>query len=125
MIGAQSERTNALALSLAANRRVEITILPTLADGLSGQADDDAFALARFAVDEMRLVTEEEVAQAIAWLARAHDLRVEGAGAVAPAVVRAGLAGSVGPIAVVVSGGNIDRARWDAITRSEAAPMSS
>jgi threonine dehydratase len=113
IVGVQSDQTNAMAASLAAGRRMEVDVPPTLADGLAGQIDDEGFAIGQFAIDEMALVSEEEIGLAIAWLAREHDARVEGSGAVAVAALLAGRVGdSGGPIAVVVSGGNIDERRW-------------
>jgi threonine dehydratase len=116
VIGVQSVKTNAMAASLAAGHRVDVTVTPTLADGLAGQVDDEGFAIGRASLDEIATVTEQEIAEAIAWLSHEHDMRVEGSGAVGVALllrdqVRSGEA----PIAVVVTGGNIDDSRWRAI----------
>jgi threonine dehydratase len=120
IVGAQSELTNAMAASLDAGRRVEIDVPPTLADGLAGQIDDEGLAIGKFAIDEMRTVTERQIAAAIAWLAREHDLRAEGAGAVAAAaLLTARSGGFAGPIAVVISGGNINEERWSSIVSAE------
>jgi len=113
IVGVQSERTDAMARSLAAGRRVDVEVPPTLADGLAGQIDDEGFAIGRIAIDEMLTVTEAQIAEAIGWLAEAHDARVEGSGAVTVAALRAGALGSArGPVVAIVSGGNIDDARW-------------
>ena len=65
----------------------------------------------------MRTVTEGQVAEAIAWMQREHGARVEGSGACAVAAVLSSERGALaGPIAIVVSGGNIDDARWRSIT---------
>jgi threonine dehydratase len=113
IVGVQSERTNAMAASLAAGRRVEVPVSPTLADGLAGQIDDEGYQIGRFALDEMVTVSEGEIAEAIAWLAREHDARVEGSGAVGlAALLHDRMPELHGPAAVVVSGGNIDEARW-------------
>lgn len=117
IVGAQSDRTNAMALSLAAGRRVDVDVVHTLADGLAGQIDDEGFATGRYALDEMRVVTEEQVARAIVWLAREHDARVEGSGAVGVAAALDAVALD-GPVAIIVSGGNIDEARWRALVSS-------
>jgi threonine dehydratase len=117
IVGVQSEATNAMAASLAAGRRVEVPVPPTLADGLAGQIDDEGLAIGRVAIDTMITVREAEIAEAMRWLAREHDLRVEGSGAVATAALLHGLVSDLaGPVAVVVSGGNVDDARWRAIT---------
>lgn len=122
IVGAQSDLTNAMAASLDAGYRVEIDVPPTLADGLAGQIDDEGLAIGKFAIDEMRVVSEAQIAEAIAWLARAHDLRVEGSGAVAVASLLSARAGGLaGPIAVVISGGNIDEERWGSIVSADRA----
>jgi threonine dehydratase len=116
VVGVQSVKTNAMAASLAAGHRVDVAVAPTLAEGLAGQVDDEGFAIGREALDEIATVTEQEIAEAIAWLSHAHDMRVEGSGAVGVALLlreRARAAGA--PIAVVVTGGNIDDTRWRAI----------
>lgn len=119
IVGVQSEATNAMAASLAAGRRVDVPVLPTLADGLAGQVDDEGFAIGRVAIDMMITVRESEIAGAMRWLAREHDLRAEGSGACATAALLHGLVPDLdGPVAVVVSGGNVDDTRWRAITES-------
>lgn len=116
VIGAQSERTNAMAVALAAGHRVEIPVLPTLADGLAGQIDDEAVRIGQSCCDAMAVVSEDAVADAIVWLWRHEGLRVEGAGAVAVAAVRAGMISApVFPLVATVSGGNIDAARHAAL----------
>jgi threonine dehydratase len=113
IVGVQGDRTNALALSMKAGRIVEIDVPPTLADGLSGQTDATGMAIAKFALDEIRVVSESEIGDAIALLAREHDMKVEGSGAVSVAAILSGrLAAPAGPVALVISGGNIDDARW-------------
>ncbi|MEO8334558.1 MAG: threonine/serine dehydratase [bacterium] len=113
IVGTQSENTNAMAASLAAGYRVDVAVLSTLADGLAGQIDDEGFAIGQLAIDEIRVVTEAEVAGAIAWLAKEHRARVEGSGACGVAAVLGGEAGELeGPVVIIVSGGNIDESRW-------------
>lgn len=110
--GAQSVNTAAMAKSLDARRVVEIESIPTLADGLAGQIDADAYDLGAHGLDRIVTVSEEEISSAIAWLARAHDQKVEGAGACGVAAILSGKLRPETPCAVVVSGGNIDEARW-------------
>ncbi|HEX6598347.1 MAG TPA: threonine/serine dehydratase [Gemmatimonadaceae bacterium] len=117
IIGVQSEATNAMAASLAAGARVEVEVVPTLADGLAGQVDEEGFAIGRIAIDTMITVRESEIAGAMRWLAQEHDLHAEGSGAVATAALLHGHVTEVaGPAVVVISGGNVDDARWRAIT---------
>jgi threonine dehydratase len=110
-----------MAASLAAGHRVDVPVLPTLADGLAGQVDDIGYALGHFALDEMATVSEEEIAAAIAWLAHEHHATVEGSGAVGVAALRRDRSRALqGPVVVVISGGNIDEARWRAIVGAPA-----
>jgi threonine dehydratase len=110
--GAQSVNTAAMARSVAEGRVVEIPVAPTLADGLAGQIDDEALDIGLNGLDEIVTLTEEEIAATIAWLARAHDVTAEGAGAVGVgAVWLRKLMKLSTPAAVVVSGRNIDANR--------------
>lgn len=109
VLGAQSEAADAMSRSLAADRVVEIPYVPTLADGLAGQIGEAGLALGRAALDATAVVTERDIADAIAWLADVEQLVVEGSGAVGVAAVLAGGFGPLeGPVVVVVSGANID-----------------
>jgi len=92
-------------------------VIPTLADGLAGQVDDVGLAIGRVSIDAMVTVREAEIAEAMRWLAHEHDLRAEGSGAVATAALLHGLVPDLaGPVVAIVSGGNVDDARWRAIT---------
>jgi len=116
IVGAQSDQTAAMAHSLEAGRIVPIPVAPTLADGLAGAIEETGFETGRRVLDEMITVTEDEIAGAIAWLWREERLVVEGSGAVGVAALRSGYRPPVeGDIAVVLTGGNIDRDRWDDI----------
>jgi len=116
IVGAQSVNTSAMARSLAASSLVSIPSLPTLADGLAGDIDDLAYDIGRHTLDDIVTVAESSIANAIALLARDESLAVEGAGAVGIAALLEGYAPKwPGPVAIVVSGGNIDRDRLDAI----------
>ena len=122
IIGAQSVNTAAMARSLEAARVVDIPSVPTLADGLAGQIDAEALDIGQHGLDEMIVLSEPEIGEAIAWLARFEDAVVEGSGAVG---VGALLHGKVTrlrlPAVVVVSGGNIDPGIHERVLR-EARP---
>jgi threonine dehydratase len=121
--GAQTAHTDAMARSLAADGVVAIENHPTIADGLAGQIDDYALDIGRHALDEITALPEDAVAAAIAWLAREEHVVAEGAGAVGVAAILAGqLASLPAPLAIIVSGGNIDPARHERLMR-EHAPM--
>jgi len=120
IVGAQSDQTAAMKRSLEAGEIVPIPVVPTLADGLAGGIEETGFDTGRRVLDEMLTVTEDEIAGAIAWLWREEGLVVEGAGAVGVAALLSGSRPPVdGDTAVVLSGGNIDRERWeDIVTRN-------
>lgn len=116
VVGAQSEETSAMTQSVRAGRVVHAPVTPTLADGLAGQIDDDALHIGQQCADDLVLVTEEELGETIAWLARTDGLIVEGAGAVTVAALRHGKVDALeGPVVAIVSGRNIDEARHAAL----------
>jgi threonine dehydratase len=79
----------------------EVEVRPTLADGLAGNIEPASVTIDLCArlVDEIVTVTEEEIADAMRFLAREHGLVAEGSGAAAVAAIRAGRA--PGGIAIV------------------------
>lgn len=120
IVGAQSELTNAMAAALSTGRRTMIPVVPTLADGLAGQVDDEGVLIGRFALDEIVVVAEGEIAAAMLWLSRMHGARVEGSGAVGVAAMLT-RGGWDGPVAAIVSGSNIDQRVWNDISGETAA----
>ncbi|MBX7117981.1 MAG: pyridoxal-phosphate dependent enzyme [Gemmatimonadaceae bacterium] len=123
LYGAQAERTNAMSLALARGGAVDIPDRPTLADGLAGLVDEEMYAQGKAALDGLVTVDEAAIADAIRWLHATHGLVVEGSGAVGVAALRIGaLRPRAFPVAVVVSGRNIDRTRWDAILAGGGVP---
>ena len=122
IVGVQSEHTAAMTRSLAANTLVPIPPLSTLADGLAGDVDEIALDIGRRALDAMLTVSERAIASAIALLSRAEGLTVEGAGAVGVAALLEGHAARwAGPVAIIVSGGNIDADRLARILDEDAS----
>ena len=120
ILGVQSEKTDAMARSLAAGRIVDIGHEPTLAEGLAGAIDDAGLAIGRAALDGIAVVTEDAIAAAIGWLWREERLTVEGSGAAGVAAILGGTLGlTAGPVAVVISGGNIDASRHAALVEGD------
>jgi threonine dehydratase len=113
IVGAQSENTAAMSRSLAAGHLVEIESVPTLADGLAGQIDDEAFDIGRRGLDEIVVLSEAEIARSIVWLWEEEQQRVEGAGACGVGAVLLERVHVRTPAAIVVSGGNIDAAKLE------------
>jgi len=112
VVGVQTDQTAALHASLAAGRLTSVPYGPTLCEGLSGDVDERSLALARAVVDEVVLVSEDAVRRAIRWLYVEEGVVAEGSAAVgAAALLEGAIAGLEGPVAVVVSGSNLDAAR--------------
>jgi threonine dehydratase len=110
-IGVTMERGPAMHDSLRAGRVVEIVEEPTLADALAGGLGDNhyTFKLAQRYVDDVVLVSEEEIAAAMRFALEKHQLVVEGGGAVGIAALLYEKVERLGAhVAVVVSGGNVD-----------------
>lgn len=114
--GAQSVQTNAMTLALAQGSAVDVPDLPTLADGLAGRVDEEMFLQGKAALDSIAMVEEADIAEAIRFLYTEHGAVVEGSGAVGVAALRSGaIRPKAFPVAVTVSGGNIEQARWQAL----------
>jgi threonine dehydratase len=111
VIGVQGETSAVLHADWHGRGINVVPIEPTLADGLAGEVDPDSITrgIVRQVVDDFMLVSEDEIAEAIAYLYRAHNQVVEGSGAVGVAALLAGkldLTDRV--VGLVISGGNID-----------------
>jgi threonine dehydratase len=113
--GVQSTRTTAMHDAFVAGRLVEVPVPPTLADGLAGCTDEPAYQLVRAVVDDIVLVEEDEIAQAIRMLYQEDGVVAEGAGAVAVAALLSGRVRVSGTTVVLITGGNIDGSRLSQI----------
>ncbi|WP_127144102.1 hydroxyectoine utilization dehydratase EutB [Pelagibacterium montanilacus] len=113
VIGISMERGAAMAAALSAGRPVDVEEVETLADSLGGGiglSNRHTFAMVRDLVDEVVLLTEAEIAAGIAHAYRVEREILEGAGAVGIAALLCGKVRPRGPVALVLSGGNIDMA---------------
>jgi threonine dehydratase len=113
VLGVSMARGAAMKASLDAGKPLPVEELPTLADSLGGGIGLDnrlTFALCRDLLDDVILLSEEEIAAGIAHAYAEEREIVEGAGAVGIAVLLAGKIRSKGPIVAVLSGCNIDMA---------------
>jgi threonine dehydratase len=111
VIGVQVEACAAVPASLRAGAPVAFAAGLTIADGIAVKRPGElTLGLIREWVDEVVLVGEDEVAEAMVALLERAKLVVEGAGAVGAAALLSGrvrAAGS-GSTVVVLSGGNVD-----------------
>ena len=109
VIGVEPEAANDTFLSLQAGRRVQIPPPDTIADGLRApQPGAITFPIIQAHVDEIVLVSEDEIRAAQQFLATRLKIVAEPSGATpAAAVLMRKLAPSVKRAGVVLSGGNI------------------
>ena len=81
----------------------------TIADGIAVKHRGElASSILEHTLDDTVSVSDEEISEALVLCLERTKLLVEGAGAVGLAAVRAGRIAGSGPVAVVLSGGNID-----------------
>ncbi len=121
VVGVQAARCPALAASFTAGRPVRVEVKPTICDGVAvGFVDDAIYPALRKALDDVVVVPEEDVKDAIRLLAGRSRLVVEGAGALAVAAALSVPPRSRGRTACLVTGGNIGSARLAAILSAPA-----
>jgi len=114
VVGVELEAGPGMTPALAAGKPVPVTRPRTLADGLTPPfVGALPLEIARQAIDEIVLVSEVEIMDAMRTLLLRAKLYVEGSGAAATAALLAGKvrvpAGS--SVVCVVSGGNVDPER--------------
>ncbi|TKW65971.1 MAG: hydroxyectoine utilization dehydratase EutB [Paracoccus denitrificans] len=120
IIGISMQRGAAMAASLQAGHPVEVEELETLADSLGGGIGLEnrlTFAMCRDLIDDLILLSEDEIAAGIRHLATQDNEIVEGAAAVGAGAILAGKLRADGPLVLILSGENIDPARHTAIVR--------
>ncbi len=109
LVGVQAAANPALEAAFAAGRSVWIEWKDTICEGASVPIIvDEIYPLLRSLVDEVVLVTEESVRDAIRLLALRNKLVAEGAGAVAVAAALCVAPAERGKTVCIVSGGSID-----------------
>jgi threonine dehydratase len=124
VVGVSMERGAAMRASLLAGKPVLVEELETLADSLGGGIGLDnrhTFAMCRDLLDDVVLVSEEEIAEGIRHAFTVEGEIVEGAGAVGIAALLSRKAEPKGPVVVLVSGRNIDEARHRNVVRASTS----
>ena len=116
MVGVDTKR------SLEAGQRVRIAVPVTIADGQQAEIPgEQTFEVNRRLVDDMALVSDDEIVAAMRLLFDRMKLVVEPSGACALAALLAGrLEGIAGNVGVVLSGGNVGADRFATLISGRA-----
>jgi threonine dehydratase len=125
VVGISMTRGAAMKASLDAGHPVLVEELPTLADSLGGGIALDnsfSFSMCRDLLDEVILLSEEEIAAGIRHAYAEEREIVEGAGAVGIAALLAGKVEADSPVVAILSGRNIDMELHRKIVCGEALP---
>jgi threonine dehydratase len=110
LIGVQTEGSAFLYANWHGRDIETVEVLPNLAEGLSGKVDQQSitFLLTRLLIDNFLLVSDDEIARAVAYCYTVHGEVVEGAAAVGLAALLAGKVENLGnSVGVLITGGNI------------------
>lgn len=111
VIGITMDRGAAMYTSLEAGHPVEVTEVPSLADSLGGGIGLNnrlSYPLCRDYLDEVVLVTEDEIYRAMQTIYYEDRIVCEGACVVGIAAVQAGKVALTGPTATIITGRNLD-----------------
>jgi threonine dehydratase len=121
VIGVEPTAASAMRQSLDADRALRVETTSTIADGLGApMAGELTFDVVRRYVDDVVLVSDDEIADAMSALLSRCKLLAEGAGAAATAALLAGRTALKGTdrVASIVSGGNVDLDRLTTVIAS-------
>lgn len=110
LFGVEPADANDTFLSFQAGERRSIPLLHTIADGLRApQPGELTFPIIRRSVEQILLVTDDEIRAAVKFLLTRLKILVEPSGAVgAAALLARKLPGGIGKVGVILSGGNMD-----------------
>ena len=119
VIGVSMDRGAAMHASIRAGRPVEVEEVASLADSLGGGIGMEnrlSFPLCRTLLDDVVLVSEDEIYRAMQALYYEERMVAEGASVVGIAALLAGrLPRFTGPVAAVLTGRNVDMAAFTAV----------
>jgi threonine dehydratase len=113
IVGVEPDGSAAMRRALDAGRPVALDAITSIADGLGAPAvSERTLRLVHRLVDEVVLVTDAEIVDAMRLLLERTKLLAEPAGAAGLAAVLSGRVGPItGTVVVVLSGGNVDLGR--------------
>ena len=109
VIGVEAAAAPAVSAAIQAGHAVEVDVGHTLADGLAGNPEPGSITidLIKRHVSSIVSVTDEQIAEAMRYLAREHGLIAEGAGAAPVAAALFDKVPSLGQTVAVIGGRNI------------------
>jgi threonine dehydratase len=110
VVGVQAEASAAVFHSLKAGHMVTVPDRPSIADGIAGNIDltTITFPFIQRYVDDVVLVSEDEIKSAMDHLLLREKLVAEGSAAAGVAAVLNGRVKANGPIVAILTGGNVD-----------------
>lgn len=110
IFGVEPAAANDTYLSFAAGKRVEIPAPDTIADGLRSPSPGElTFPVIQKHVEQIVLVSEEEIKTTVKFLLTRMKILVEPSGAVSAAAALFGkLPAGLGRVGIILSGGNVD-----------------
>ncbi|HEV3464646.1 MAG TPA: threonine ammonia-lyase, partial [Actinomycetota bacterium] len=109
VVGVEAAGAPTMVASLEAGRCLRLERLQTMADGIALKSPSPlTLAHVQAYVEDVVLVSEEEISQALLLLLERAKAVVEPSGATALAAVLAGRVGGDGPVVALLSGGNVD-----------------
>jgi threonine dehydratase len=117
VVGVEPQASDDVARSLRAGERVRVDVRPTIADGQQLPTPGERpWAVIRALVDDVVTVSDAEIVAAMRFLFERVKAVVEPSGATGLAALLAGrVALRGGRVGVVLSGGNVDAARFAAL----------
>lgn len=110
IIGVQSKGASAMLNSFNEGKIINSSKVKTIADGIAVRdVNEDCFNIIKNNVDDIVMVSDEEIANAVLFLLEQHKQVVEGAGAASVAAIMHGKIPNLsGNVVCILSGGNID-----------------
>ena len=127
LIGVSMERAAVMAESLAAGAPVELesesaTLADSLQGGIAGAGNRHTFAMVRALIDDLVLLTEDEIWAGMRFAFDEHRWILEGGGAVGIAALLAGKIAADGPVTVLCTGANAEARHVAAMAAGAADP---
>jgi len=108
VVGVQSENAPSMSEAFRLGRPVKVDLKPTLADGMIVSiTTDKILQVVRECVDQIVLVSDSDLEQAMLRLLKADHVLAEPSGAASVAAIMKGAGGKGREIVAVISGGNI------------------